>query len=130
MLCVAAGAATAGVGAAYAPNLSLAIASICIGALGFKIASVNFLSLPSDFFPATHVGTAFGFSGTGGSAGIVLTNAAIGFVLDATGSYSIVLLGVALLTPAAVAVTFLVAGRIEPVRELVELKEPTDQTKV
>ena len=130
VLCVAAGAATAGIGAAYAPNLSLAIVSICIGALGFKIASVNFLSLPSDFFPATHVGTAFGFSGTGGSAGIVLTNAAIGLVLDATGSYSIVLLGVALLTPAAVAVTFLVAGRIEPVRELVELEESTDQIKV
>ncbi|MDE0107251.1 MAG: MFS transporter [Bryobacterales bacterium] len=130
VLCVAAAAATAGVGAAYAPNVSLAIASICVGALGFKIASVNFLSLPSDFFPATHVGTAFGFSGTGGSAGIVLTNAAIGLVLDATGSYSIVLLGVALLTPTAVAVTFLVAGRIEPVRELVELEEFTDQIKV
>ena len=129
VLCVAAGAATAGIGAAYAPNVSLAIASICIGALGFKIASVNFLSLPSDFFPATHVGTAFGFSGTGGSAGIVLTNAAIGFVLDATGSYAIVLFGVALLTPAAVAVTFLVAGRIEPVRELVELERVTDQIK-
>ena len=130
VLCVAAGAATAGIGAAYAPNLSLAIASICIGALGFKVASVNFLSLPSDFFPATHVGTAFGFSGTGGSAGIVLTNAAIGLVLDATGSYSIVLLGVALLTPTAVAVTFFVAGRIEPVRELVELEEPAIQVKV
>lgn len=128
VLCVAAVAAAAGVGAAYAPNISLAMASICIGALGFKIASVNFLNLPTDFFPATHVGTAFGFSGTGGSAGIVLTNAAIGLVLDATGSYAAVLLGVALLTPAAVAVTFLVAGRIEPVRELVELEESATQS--
>ncbi len=122
-------AATAGVGAAYAPNISLAMLSICIGALGFKIASVNFLNLPTDFFPAKYVGTAFGFSGTGGSAGIVLTNAAIGLVLDATGSYAAVLLGVALLTPTAVAVTFLVAGRIEPVRELVELEEPAAQIK-
>ena len=123
-------AATAGVGAAYAPNISLAMVSICIGALGFKIASVNFLNLPTDFFPAKYVGTAFGFSGTGGSAGIVLTNAAIGLVLDATGSYAAVLLGVALLTPTAVAVTFLVAGRIEPVRELVELEESATQIKV
>ncbi len=123
-------AATAGVGAAYAPNISLAMVSICIGALGFKIASVNFLNLPTDFFPAKYVGTAFGFSGTGGSAGIVLTNAAIGLVLDATGSYAAVLLGVALLTPTAVAVTFLVAGRIEPVRELVELEESAAQIKV
>ena len=123
-------AATAGVGAAYAPNISLAMVSICIGALGFKIASVNFLNLPTDFFPARYVGTAFGFSGTGGSAGIVLTNAAIGLVLDATGSYAAVLLGVALLTPTAVAVTFLVAGRIEPVRELIELEESATQIKV
>ena len=130
VLCAAGVAATAGIGAAYAPNLSLALVSICIGALGFKVASVNFLNLPTDFFPATHVGTAFGFSGTGGSAGIVLTNAAIGLVLDATGSYVAVLIGVALLTPTAVVVTFLVAPRIEPVRELVELEEPADQIKV
>ncbi len=129
VLSIAGIAATAGLGAAYAPNISLAMVSICIGALGFKIASVNFLSLPSDFFPANYVGTAFGFSGTGGSAGIVLTNAAIGLVLDATGSYATVLLGVALLTPAAVAVTFLVAGRIEPVRELVELEESVAPSK-
>ena len=129
VLCAAAVTATAGVGAAYAPNISLAMASICIGALGFKIASVNFLNLPTDFFPAKYVGTAFGFSGTGGSAGIVLTNAAIGLVLDATGSYATVLLGVALLTPTAVAVTFLVAGRIEPVRELVEMEEPAAEIK-
>lgn len=58
----------------------------------------------------------------------MLTNAAIGLVLDATGSYATVLLGVALLTPAAVAVTFLVAGRIEPVKELVELEESATQS--
>ncbi len=94
------------------------MASICVGALGFKIASVNFLNLPTDFFPPSYVGTAFGFSGTGGSAGIVLTNAAIGWILDTTGSYWAVLLGVAMLTPTAVAVTFLIAGRIEPVKDL------------
>lgn len=120
---------SAGIGAAYAPNVSLALVSVRIGARGFQIASVNFPSLPSDFLPATDVGTAAGSSGTGGSAGIVLTNAAIGLVLDATGGYSVVLLGVALLTPAAVAVTFFVAGRIEPVRELVELGERTAQIK-
>ena len=127
VLCAAGIAATAGIGAAFAPTIFLAMLSICIGALGFKVASVNFLNLPTDFFPAKYVGTAFGFSGTGGSAGIVLTNAAIGLVLDATGSYAAVLFGVALLTPAAVAVTFLVAGRIEPVRELVELEGPAVQ---
>ena len=120
VLCVAAGAALAGVGTAYAPSIWSAMACISVGALGFKIVSVNLLNLPADFFPPSYVGTAFGFSGTGGSAGIVLTNALIGWVLDATGSYWIVLVGVSSMTPLSVLVALLLAGRIEPVEGIKE----------
>lgn len=113
VLCVAAAAGAAGFGAAYASDLWSAMACISLGALGFKIVSVNLLNLPADFFPPSYVGTAFGFSGTGGSAGIVITNAAIGWILDSTGSYWGVLLGVSLLTPTSVAAALLLAGRIE-----------------
>ena len=118
VLCTAAVAGAAGIGAAYSPTVWGAMACISIGALGFKIVSVNLLNLPSDFFPPSYVGTAFGFSGTGGSAGIVLTNALIGLVLDMTGSYWAVLFGVSLMTPASVAVSLLLAGRIEPLKGL------------
>ena len=120
VLCVAAGAALAGIGTAYAPSIWSAMACISVGALGFKIVSVNLLNLPADFFPPSYVGTAFGFSGTGGSAGIVLTNALIGWVLDATGSYWIVLVGVSSMTPLSVLVALLLAGRIEPVEGIEE----------
>ncbi len=118
VLCVAGVLAMTGIGAAYAPSAATALFCISTGALGFKIVSVNLLSLPTDYFPAPYVGTAFGFSGTGGSAGIVITNALIGWVLDATGSYWLVLVGVSLLTPLSVVATLLVGGRIEQVPEL------------
>ena len=123
VLCTAAVAGAAGIGAAYSPTVWGAMACISIGALGFKIVSVNLLNLPSDFFPPSYVGTAFGFSGTGGSAGIVLTNALIGLVLDMTGSYWAVLFGVSLLTPTSVVVALLLAGRIEPLRGLYRANE-------
>lgn len=115
VFCVAGAAAAAGMATAYADDLWTALACISVGALGFKIVSVNLLNLPTDFFPASYVGTAFGFSGTGGSLGIVLTNQLIGWTLDQTGSYTGVLIGVSLLTPTAVAATLLLAGRIQAV---------------
>ena len=118
VLCVAGLMAASGVGAAYAQNVWTAMACISAGALGFKMVSVNLLTLPTDFFPSSYVGTAFGFSGTGGSAGIVLTNQLIGWVLDRTGSYWTVLVGVSLLTPTSVLVTLLLAGRIEQIQGL------------
>ncbi len=129
VFCIAGVAAMAGIGAAYAPSIWIAMACISLGALGFKIVSVNLLNLPTDFFPPSFVGTAFGFSGTGGSAGIVLTNAMIGWVLDRTGSYWAVLVGVSLMTPLAVIVTFVLGGRIEPVRVIGRDSVPKTQTR-
>ncbi len=118
VLRLAGAAASAGIAAAYAPNFWTALATISIGARGVKIVSVNLLNLPADFFPASYVGTAFGFSGTGGSAGIVLTNQLIELVLDRTGSYTAVLIGVSLMTPLAVVVALMLAGRIERVKTI------------
>lgn len=129
VLCVAAGLALAGIGTAYAPSIWSAMACISVGALGFKIVSVNLLNLPADFFPPSFVGTAFGFSGTGGSAGIVLTNALIGWVLDATGSYWIVLVGVSSMTPLSVVVALLLAGRIEQVGEIADTEAERQRSR-
>ena len=115
VFCIAGTLAAIGGATAYAPSIWSAMACLCLGALGFKIVSVNLLNLPTDFFPPSFVGTAFGFSGTGGSAGIVMTNALIGWILDLTGSYAAILVGVSLMTPLAVIVTLAVGGRIEPV---------------
>ena len=113
VLCIAGVLASSGIVAVYASSLWVVMTSLAAGALFFKIVSVNFLNLPADFFPPSHVGTAFGFSGTGGSTGIFLTNAAIGWVLDATGSYEAVLIGVSMMTPLAVLATLALSGKIE-----------------
>ena len=113
VLCVSGVLASSGIVAVYSSSLWVVMTSLATGALFFKVASVNFLNLPADFFPASHVGTAFGFSGTGGSTGIFLTNAAIGWALDATGSYEAVLIGVSMMTPLAVLATLALSGKIE-----------------
>lgn len=115
--CVAGALAAVGIGTAYVSNIWAAMAFIVGGALGYKIVSVNMLNLPTDYFPARFVGTAFGFSGTGGSAGIVLTNFLIGWVLDTTGSYELVLVGVSLITPLSVVAAFIVGGPIERIAD-------------
>ena len=117
VFCVAGALAAVGIGTAYVSNIWAAMAFIVGGALGYKIVSVNMLNLPTDYFPAPFVGTAFGFSGTGGSAGIVLTNFLIGWVLDTTGSYELVLVGVSLITPLSVVAAFIVGGPIERVAD-------------
>ena len=117
VFCVAGALAAVGIGTAYVSSIWAAMAFIVGGALGYKIVSVNMLNLPTDYFPARFVGTAFGFSGTGGSAGIVLTNFLIGWVLDTTGSYELVLVGVSLITPLSVVAAFIVGGPIERVAD-------------
>lgn len=117
VFCVAGALAAVGIGTAYVANIWAAMAFIVGGALGYKIVSVNMLNLPTDYFPARFVGTAFGFSGTGGSAGIVLTNFLIGWVLDTTGSYELVLVGVSLITPLSVVAAFIIGGPIEPIAD-------------
>ena len=118
VFCLAGALAAVGIGTAYVSNIWAAMAFIVGGALGYKIVSVNMLNLPTDYFPAPFVGTAFGFSGTGGSAGIVLTNFLIGWILDTTGSYELVLVGVSLITPLSVVAAFIVGGPIERVADL------------
>lgn len=118
VFCVAGALAATGIGTVYVTSIWAAMAFIVAGALGYKIVSVNMLNLPTDYFPAPYVGTAFGFSGTGGSAGIVLTNFLIGWVLDMTGSYEFVLVGVSLITPLSVVAAFIVGGPIEPIAGL------------
>ena len=123
VFCVAGALAATGIGTVYVTSIWAAMAFIVAGALGYKIVSVNMLNLPTDYFPVPYVGTAFGFSGTGGSAGIVLTNFLIGWVLDMTGSYEFVLVGVSLITPLSVIAAFIVGGPIEPIAGLNEVEE-------
>ena len=116
VLFVAAAASTVGIAAAYTSSLIVAMATISLAAFFFMIWSVNLLNLPADFFPPSYVGTVFGFSGTGSGLGTLITTAMIGWVLDLTGSYIPVLIGVGLLTPLAQLVVALVGGRIEKVK--------------
>lgn len=68
--------------APLAPSASLAIAATCVVVLGHAIWIANLLTLPADLFPAHEVGTATGFSGSGGAVGGILATLAIGYVVS------------------------------------------------
>jgi MFS transporter, ACS family, aldohexuronate transporter len=67
--------------APLAPTAPLAIAAICLVTLGHAIWIANLLTLPTDLFPGTRVGTVTGFSGMGGAVGGIFANLLTGYVV-------------------------------------------------
>ena len=67
--------------APMAPTASLAIAAMCLVMFGHAVWIANLLTLPTDLFQPGEVGTATGFSGTGGSIGGILATLAIGYAV-------------------------------------------------
>ncbi len=101
-----------GIVAAYTSSLAVAIAAISLAGFFFVCWAVNLLNLPADYFPPSYVGTVLGFSGTGSGLGTLIVMAVIGWVVDLTRSYTLVIISVGLLTPTAQLVVTLLGGRI------------------
>ncbi len=108
-------ATTVGIAAAFVESVYACIAIVALACLFFMTWSVNVMILPSDWFSPQNVGTVLGLSGAGNGVGNLIKNAVIGYVLDKTGSYRLVLVGIGCLVPIAQTLLTIVGGRIERV---------------
>lgn len=85
------------------PEAWMAIAATCVAMLGHALWISNLLTLPTDMFPATRVGTASGLSGMGGALGGMLANMGTGYVVAAYG-YTPIFLVAGLMHPLALGI--------------------------
>jgi ACS family hexuronate transporter-like MFS transporter len=69
-------------------SLWLAVLLLGIATAGHQAFSANLLTLPSDLFPRTAVGSVVGIGGTAGAIGGMLIAKFIGYVLDISDSYA------------------------------------------
>jgi ACS family hexuronate transporter-like MFS transporter len=78
--------------------------------------SANLYTLPSDMFPRAAVGSVIGIGGTVGALGGMGMALFTGYILDATGSYSVLFAICASAYVVALLVVHLLSPRLEPVR--------------
>jgi len=104
----------AGIFAVRAESPYTALALMGVVLLGFQMWVNNLQTLPSDFFPGSAVGSVFGLGGTAAAVASVLYNQGTGHVVGSFG-YTPVFVVAGLLGPVGLALTLLLAGRIERV---------------
>ena len=104
-----------GMAVPFVESVNASIALLALTGLFFMAWSVNAVIQPSDWFSPRNVGTVFGLSGTGSGLGNLIMNAIVGWVLDRTGSYRAVFIGVGFLVPTAQFLVTVIGGRIERV---------------
>ena len=76
--------------AQYVDDLWLAVAIIGLATAAHQAWSANLYTLPSDMFPRAAVGSVVGIGGTAGAIGGMLMAKFTGYVLDTTGSYTLI----------------------------------------
>jgi ACS family hexuronate transporter-like MFS transporter len=103
------------VGAARASSLGTAVALIGLAMGGHQAFSANLLTLPSDLFPLSSVGSAIGIAGTAGALGGVLIAQVAGRVLQLTGSYHVLFAYAAIAYLAALGLIQVLLPRLAPV---------------
>jgi ACS family hexuronate transporter-like MFS transporter len=74
----------------YIDSLWTAVLLIGLATAAHQGFSANLLSLPSDLFPQSAVGSVVGIGGTAGAIGGMMIAKFVGYVLDATGSYALI----------------------------------------
>jgi ACS family hexuronate transporter-like MFS transporter len=99
-------------------SLFWTIALISVSIFFWIFWSISVHSLPGDYFPPRAVGSVYGIAGTGSTIGSMISTWAVGAILDATHSYTIVFVGLSLLMPVALLVGFLLMKRVEPITHL------------
>ena len=102
--------------AARVQSMWSAVALISLATAAHQGWSANLFTLTSDMFPRKAVGSVVGLGGFAGAVGGMLIAKIVGYVLQMTGSYTLVLTiaGVAYLT--ALGVVQLLTPKLEPVR--------------
>ncbi len=105
----------AGIVAAYTNDSMVALAMISLVLFGFQVWINNVQTLPSDFFPSSSVGSVAGLGGVGAGIGAGLFTYSTGWVVDATESYTPILVAAGLLAPIGTIVLFALAGKIKKV---------------
>ncbi|GFE85255.1 MFS transporter [Steroidobacter agaridevorans] len=97
-------------------QLWLAVVLIGLATAGHQAFSANLLTLPSDLFPRSAVGSVVGIGGMAGAIGGMLIAKFVGYVLDTTGSYTAIFTLAALAYWVALLAFHWVSPRLEPAR--------------
>jgi ACS family hexuronate transporter-like MFS transporter len=103
----------AGVFAAYASTLPVALLCISLVTFGFQSWINNVQTLPSDLFPNKAVASVAGLGGVGAGIGSMIFTLSTGWVVDHY-SYTPVIVTAALLAPFGTVVLLSLLGRVEP----------------
>ena len=106
-----------GMTAAFVETVEAALAILALTCFVFMTWSVNVMILPSDWFATRNQGTVLGISGVGNGLGNLILNAVVGCVLDRTGNYRALFIGIGFLVPLAQTLLTLVGGPIRRVDE-------------
>jgi ACS family hexuronate transporter-like MFS transporter len=104
-------------GAARATSLGTAVALLGLAMGGHQAFSANLLTLPSDLFPLSSVGSAIGIAGTAGAVGGILIAQVAGRVLQVTGSYQVLFGYAACAYLAALGLIHVLLPRLAPAGE-------------
>jgi ACS family hexuronate transporter-like MFS transporter len=97
-------------------SLWTAVLVIGLATAAHQAFSANLYTLPSDIFPRAAVGSVIGIGGTVGALGGMGMALFTGYILDATGSYSVLFAICASAYVLALLVVHLLSPRLEPVR--------------
>ncbi|MFA6116756.1 MAG: MFS transporter [Sphingomonas sp.] len=76
--------------AQYVTSLWAAVAILGIATAAHQAWSANLYTIPSDMFPRAAVGSVVGIGGTAGAIGGMMMAKFVGYILDATGSYTLI----------------------------------------
>jgi MFS transporter, ACS family, hexuronate transporter len=102
--------------AAHASRLWVAVALLCLATAAHQGWSANLFTLSSDMFPRNAVASVIGIVGTIGAIGGMLIAEAVGFVLQRTGSYTLIFAFAACAYLVALGLIHLIVPRLTPVR--------------
>jgi ACS family hexuronate transporter-like MFS transporter len=107
-----------GIGAVYSQTVFWTITFLSLAVFFWMFWSVSVHTLAGDYFPASEVGSVYGFAGTGSTLGSAITTWGVGRYLDIShNNYAPVFIGIAILMPIALIVALSTMGRVERVAE-------------
>ena len=102
--------------AQYVASLWVAVAIVGLATAAHQAWSANLYTIPSDMFPRAAVGSVVGIGGTAGAIGGMMMAKFVGYVLETTGSYTVIFVVAGSVYLVALAGIHLLVPRLEPVR--------------
>ncbi|CUS46622.1 MAG: MFS transporter [Pseudomonadota bacterium] len=102
--------------AQYVTSLWAAVAILGIATAAHQAWSANLYTIPSDMFPRAAVGSVVGIGGTAGAIGGMMMAKFVGYILDVTGSYTLIFVVAGSVYVVALACVHLLAPGLDRVR--------------